>query len=346
MALRIGMVDFGGWFYPMVYTQMLANLDDVEVPAGAFLVDDATMRIANYGTCRKDFADALGLTPYDSIEAMAADETLDAVILFGEYGRKADHIEAAAACGFHVYTTKPPAVTMDQMRRIVAAGQTHNVSVTVPEHTRHVGAIAKVRDRIRAGEIGQLISVHVLHQHGHLDTESMPEGHWYRLVENGGPETSLGWYCSGMLHWLVDSTAVRAFAEYENVRTGFLPHLDNGKAMARFANGVIGSADIMFSNEVPYPTTDIRLIGTDGHVHVRLWQTVQAEVTVFAPQGPTTTESTENDTIWEEMCAWVRALKGEGPFDMPAAEAAEVLELCIAWRESARTHQVVELPLA
>jgi len=29
-------------------------------------------------------------------------EDLDAVIVFGEYGRKADHIETAAACGVNV----------------------------------------------------------------------------------------------------------------------------------------------------------------------------------------------------------------------------------------------------
>ena len=346
MALKIGMVDFGGWFYPLNYMQMFSGIEGADVVAGAFLADDAFLKTANYGTGRQEIVDALGIAAYDSIEAMAEAEDLDAVVLFGEYSKKADHIETAAACGLHIYTTKPPAVTMEQMQRIIDAGKKHNVSITIPEHTRHNGAIAKVRDRVRNGEIGDLIAARVLHQHGHLDAESMPPGHWYRKLENGGPETSLAWYCAGMLHWLVDSEAVRAYAEYDNFRTGFLPHMDNGKAIVRFANDVIGSADIYFSNDVPYPTTEIELIGSKANIQLRLLETVRAEVTVFGPDGPVTEESTENDTIWEEMCGWVKALKGEGDFDMPAAEAAKVLELCIAWKESARTHQPVTLPLA
>ena len=345
MALKIGMVDFGGWFYPLNYMQMFNGIDDADVVAGAFLADDEFAKTANYGTGRQEIVEALGITAYDSIEAMVEAEDLDAAVLFGEYSKKADHIETAAACGLNIYTTKPPAVTMEQMQRIIDAGRKHNVSITIPEHTRHNGAIAKVRQRVRAGEIGDLIAARVLHQHGHLDAESMPPGHWYRKLENGGPETSLAWYCSGLLQWLVDSEPIRAYAEYDNFQTGFLPHMDNGKAIVRFANGVIGSADIYFSNDVPYPTTEVELIGAKGNIQLRLLETIRAEVTVYGAAGPVTEESTENDTIWEEMCGWVKALKGEGEFEMPAEEAAKVLELCIAWKESARTHQPVALPL-
>ena len=346
MALKIGMVDFGGWFYPLCYTQMFNGIDDADIVAGAFPADDDFRKIANYGTGRREIVEALGINDYDTIDAMADAEDLDAVILFGEYSKKADHIETAAARGLHIYTTKPPAVTMEQMQRIIDAGKKHNVSITIPEHTRHNGAIAKVRDRVRAGELGELIAARVLHQHGHLDLESMPDGHWYRLPENGGPEISLAWYCSGMIQWLVDSDPIRAYAEYDNFRTGFLPHMDNGKAVVRFENGVIGSADIYFSNDVPYPTTEIELIGSTANIQLRLTETVQADVTIFTADGPETTVTVENDTIWEEMCGWVRALKGEGEFEMPAEEAAKVLQLCLAWKESARTHQPVALPLA
>jgi len=343
MALRIGMVDFGGWFYPMCYTQVLAGLDDVEVVAGAFLVDDETMAIANYGTVRRDLVDALGITPYDSIEEMAKAEKLNAAILFGEYGRKADHIETAAACGLHVFTTKPPAVTMDQMRRIVAAGEKHGVSITVPEHTRFNGGVREVRHLLRSGEIGKLHTARVLHQHGHLTPESMPQGHWYRLPENGGPEISLGWYCSGLLQWLVDSEPVRAYAEYDNYMTPVYPHMDNGKGTVRFADGTIGSMDVQFSTEVPYPSTEVELVGSEGNIVLRLFEAVRSEYTVYKADGQTTRSAVQSDSVYEEMCSWVRGLRGQGAFQMPAEEAATILELCLAWQESAKTNQPVNL---
>ncbi|HDZ19732.1 hypothetical protein LCGC14_0015770 [marine sediment metagenome] len=343
MSLKVGMVDFGGWFYPLCYMNILAGMDDVEVAAGAFLADDEFMKTANYGTGRQEIVDALGITAYDSIEAMTEAEDLDAVILFGEYGRKADHIETAAACGMNVYTTKPPAVTMDQMRRIIQAGKTHGVSITVPEHTRFNTAIGEVRSRVRAGEIGKLITARVLHQHGHLTPESMPEGHWYRLPENGGPEISLGWYCSGLLQWLVDSPPVRAYAEYDNYMTPLYPHMDNGKGIVRFANGVIGSADIYFSTEVPYPTTEVELIGSEGNIVVRLFEAVRSEYTICKADGETTFRGMNSDSIYQEMKSWAAALAGQGEFEMPAEEAAEILRLCIAWKESAKTNQAVVL---
>ncbi len=341
MALKVGMVDFGGWFYPMCYTQMLASIDGVDVVAGAFLCDDETMATANYGTVRQSFVDELVIAPYDDIRTMVETEKLDAVIMFGEYGRKADHIETAAACGVHVYTTKPPAVTNEQMQRIVQAGNTHGVSITVPEHTRFNGGVRAVRDLLRAGEIGQLISARVLHQHGHLTEESMPVGHWYRLPENGGPEVSLGWYCSGLLLWLVDSAPVRAYAEYDNYMTPVYPHMDNGKGTVRFANGVIGSMDVMFSTEVPYPSTEVELIGTEGNIVLRLFEAVRSEYTIYKADGQTTFRSTNSDSIYEEMASWVAALNGEGEFHMPAEEAAKILALCLAWKESAKTNQPV-----
>jgi predicted dehydrogenase len=343
MTLRIGMVDFGGWYYPLVYMKVLAEMDDVDVVAGAFLTADEFMRAANYGTGKREIIDALNIPAYDSIEAMGAAHELDGIILFGEYGRKAEHIETAAALGAALFTTKPPAATMEQMQRIIAAGEKHNVSITIPEHTRFNSVIRKVRQRVCDGEIGQLIAARVLHQHGHLDEDSMPEGHWYRLAENGGPEVSLGWYCAGLLCWLVDSAPVRAYAEYDNFATGFLPHMDNGKATVRFANGVIGSADIYFSTKVDYPTTEVELIGTEGNIHLRLWNMTRAEATVFTASGQVSEEATDPDSIVAEMHHWVAAMEGRGEFIMPAREAATILELCIAWKHSAATHKPVSL---
>jgi len=215
----------------------------------------------------------------------------------------------------------------------------------VPEHTRFNGAIREVRDRVRNGEIGKLVCARVLHQHGHVQPEDMPPEHWYRKVENGGPEISLGWYCSGLLQWLVDSQPVRAFAEYDNYMTEWWPHMDNGKGLVRFADGAIGSMDVYFSTEVPYPTTEVELVGREGNIVLRVAETSWTEYSLYKASGVTTHRARQSDSIYEEMRSWVRALNGQGPFEMPAEEAAIVLELCVAWKESAKTGQPVTLPL-
>ena len=342
---RIGLVDFGGWFYPPVYAEALAAIDGIDFRAGTFLVDDETMEMVTYGATRQTFVDKFGLTIYDDIATMIETEALDAVAMFGAYGHKADRIAEAAACGVDIFVTKPPAVTHDQMQRIVDAGQINGVSITIPEHTRYNAVFANIRARVRAGAIGEIISARVLHQHGHLTPEVVSNEHWYALPEHGGPEVSLGWYCAGLLRWFVDSEPVRVFAEYDNYKTPHLPHMDNGKGTVRFANGVIGSMDILFSNTAPYPATVLELIGKTGNITVRINEETLTEFRIYSDSGVETGSSQEPDSIPGEMQAWVDSLVNKTPAEMQPEEAKGILELCLAWAESARRHEPVMLPL-
>ena len=58
----------------------------------------------------------------------------------------------------------------------------------------------------------------------------------------------------------------------------------------------------------------------------------ECEVGVTVLDNTTTANSRESITLYV--------------LEMPAEEAAKVLQLCLAWKESARTHQPVALPLA
>ena len=345
MALRIGIVDFAGWFYPSVYPEALARLEDVELVSAAFLASDEYMKKVNPSHGRDHFIDRFGVTPYEDIEEMIQKEGLNAVCMFGEYSKKADHIEIAARNGVDIFTTKPPATTMDQMKRIVKAGRDNGVTITVPEHTRFISTFREVHEKVRAGEIGRLISARVLHQHGHLQREEMDPAHWYLRAENGGPEISLGWYTAGLLKWFVASEPVRVFADYDNYMTEWAPFMDNGKAMVRFQDGTIGSMDVYFSTEWPYPHTVVELIGREGALILRATETQWTEYTIYKKSGIRTSRRQPEDTISGEMKRWVKACLDKTEPEMPAEEAMKVLELCIGWKESAKTKQPVGLPL-
>ena len=347
MPLKIGLIDDAGWFYPMVYAIALADVPDAQIVAGTFLATDKRMKLINRASGavgQQEFIDRFGLTTYDDVETMIRTEGLDAVILFGEYSKKANHIETAAACGVDIFTTKPPAVTMEQMQRIIDAGETHGVNITVPEHTRFNAAISEVHRLVTDGAIGPLVSARVLHQHGHLTPGIVSSDHWYANEYNGGPEISLGWYTAGLLRWFIPAEPLRAFAEYDNFDTPEMPFMDNGKGLVRFANGAIGSMDILFSTDCEYPTTELELIGRDANIFLR----ITAEGTDYSIHRADDTEHVHHDPeepIAEEMRQWVRATLDKTPPMMPAAEAAGILELCLAWKESARTNAPVPLPL-
>jgi len=138
---------------------------------------------------------------------------------------------------------------------------------------------------------------------------------------------------------------VRVFAEYGNYMTEWAPFMDNGKALVRFKDGTIGSMDVCFSTEWPYPHTVVELMGREGSLILRLTEANWTECTIYKESGLTTHRGSQEDAIAGEMKSWVRACLDKTEPEMSAEEAMKVLELCIGWKESAKTGQPVCLPL-
>lgn len=344
MVLKVGVIDFAGWFYPTEYMKVLKKLDDVELVSAAFLTSEEYMKKVN-GYGRHHYVKEFGVKLYEDIDEMIQKEALDAVCIFGEYSKKADHVEIAAKNGVDIFTTKPPAVTMIEMRRIVEAGRKNGVAITVPDHTRFYSTFREVHTKVREGLIGKLISARVAHQHGHLRYERMDPDHWYLKVENGGPEISLGWYTAGMLEWFMQSEPIRVFAEYGNYMTEWYPFMDNGKATVRFKDGSIGSMDIYFSTEWPYLGTDVELMGTEGSLILRITEDHWIEYTIYKRSGIIKYRSKPEDAINAEMNSWVKSCIEKTESELSAEQAMKVLELCVAWKKSAETNRPVHLPL-
>jgi predicted dehydrogenase len=345
MVLKVGIVDFAGWVYPEVYMKVLKGLKDVKLVSASFMSSDEYMKKVNYGFGRNYYVKEFGVKAYVDIDEMIRKEGLDAVCMFGEYSKKADYIEIAAKNGVDIFTSKPPATTMNQMKRIVEAGQKNGVSITIPEHARFNNMFREVYDKVRGGEIGKLLSARVVHQHGHpLWIASKPD-HWYIKEKNGGPEISLCWYTAGLLEWFMDSEAVRVFAEYDNFATEGSPFMDNGKALVRFKNGSFGSMDIYWSVEWPFPRNMVELMGKIGTIILCENEFNWTEYTVYKKSSIITFRSKPDDSIKVEMKSWVKSCIEKTEPELSAEEAMKVLELCIAWKKSAETNHQVCLPL-
>jgi predicted dehydrogenase len=340
MSLKVGIVDYAGWFYPGAYMSILNAIEDVDLVAGTFLAPEDVMQAVN-GTGRDHYVESFGVTPYDDVDKMVRDEGLDAVCVFGEYSRKADLVEAAARTGVHVFVTKPPAVTLDQMKRIVDCSRECSGTITVPEHTRFNAMFRRVHELVKKGRLGNIVSARAVHQHGSV--EPLGEGHWYMEKKNGGPEISLAWYVAGLLRWFVPSEPVRASAVYSNLANDWFPFMDNGQAVVAFASGAVGSAAVHFAVGWPYPHTEVDLIGTKGSAQLCLSETGWTECTLYESAGTTEWRNMEDDSIFCELTAWTQAIGAGEATEMPAEEAMGILSLCIAWQKSAETGQVVPL---
>ena len=157
-------------------------------------------------------------------------------------------------------------------------------------------------------------------------------------------------YAADLLNWFLDAgahPAARTFAEYDTLNTPGYPWMDSGKAVVRYGRGKMGSMDIYYSVPCPAPPWEIEVGGRDGILRTNggnyegmIWRRGGLDRPRMEPFAPT-----RDDTILAAISHVVAACEQRTPFEMDAEEGYRAIELCAAWKESAATHQPVDLPL-
>jgi len=100
------------------------------------------------------FAKQYGLRVLDTYEAVLADPAIDAVVLSTPPSGHRDQVIAAAAAGKHVFCEKPFTYTKADAEAAVAAVRKAGVTLGMGYNRRFHPEMAKLRERIRAGELG------------------------------------------------------------------------------------------------------------------------------------------------------------------------------------------------
>ncbi len=117
-------------------------------------IADANLPLAQDGARRYGYEKALS-----SWEAVADDPSIDAVSIVVGNVLHRPIAEALVAAGKHVLCEKPLAGSMEDARAM-AALERHGVVTAVGYCYRRSPAIAAIRDHIRAGELGELTTLH------------------------------------------------------------------------------------------------------------------------------------------------------------------------------------------
>jgi predicted dehydrogenase len=105
------------------------------------------------------FAAAQQFRLADDYAALLADPTIDAVVLATPHSLHADQVIAAAAVHKHVFCEKPFALTAADAAAAVAATARAGVTLGLGYNRRFHPEMVKLRERIRAGELGTILHV-------------------------------------------------------------------------------------------------------------------------------------------------------------------------------------------
>jgi predicted dehydrogenase len=122
---------------------------------------------------------------YDSIDAILADDEIDAVEILTPTFMHKDHVIAAARAGKHISTQKPIANSVADAREMIAAVEAAGVVFRVTENAVHYPPLVKARELIAAGAIGTPTMIRIKTVVGRSDNEFQanlePEGYTWRF---------------------------------------------------------------------------------------------------------------------------------------------------------------------
>ncbi len=336
--MRLGVAGLASVYYPIAFAQAARTIEGVQLVAAATAGRPESAVRAALSMGPTEYAGNYGLALYEDPVEMVRKEGLDGVFVCAEFSRMYELVEALAPLGVHVYIAKAMANTVERAERIVAACTKAGIVAASGPTMRFDAGLRAAHKRLANGAIGEILCVRVMHQHGSLI--GWPEGDWYLQPEQGGPVLSLGWYVYDAIRWLSGSEVTRVFAEYDTYATPGSPFMDNGKAVCRLQSRAIASADLYFSTRWAFPTWEIEVIGTTGAI-----KTMQTgyEAMQFGPTGVEAFQQTRNDMVLAEVQDWVDACRTGARPEVPVADAARTLAVCLAARDSAASAAPVDM---
>jgi phthalate 4,5-cis-dihydrodiol dehydrogenase len=115
-----------------------------------------------------------GILPFDSIEAMCAGSTVDAVWVATPNEYHAEHAIVAAEAGKHILCEKPMALTLEECDRMIAAAERNRVKFLLHSKASEP-PIAKMREVIDSGRLGRVIQINSWNYKGWLTHARLPE---------------------------------------------------------------------------------------------------------------------------------------------------------------------------
>ena len=199
--------------------------------------------VAELATCytrnperRGAFAAEFGCDQDESLEGLLARSDVDGIVITAPNDQHAPIIEAAAAAGKHVYTEKPVAVSLADLRRIRRAVTGSGIVFACGHSARRLSGLREMKRQITNGETGSVSMTEAVF--GNERGLELKEGDWRAdpVASPGGPLTQLGIHQIDNLQYLL-GPARRVVAVGQAPRPGIANQLAVG-ALLEFDTGL------------------------------------------------------------------------------------------------------------
>lgn len=265
---------------------------------------------------------------------------LDFVLVVSTSANHAEAAIRAARRGIAVFCEKPIALNLEDADNMIAAVEEAGVTTVVNYSMRYIDAYMKVRDLVRSGAMGRLLSV----RHSKTRAFGLHEaGARHRAVEE--PEESGGWIVHHACHDLdflswIGGPIARAYARTATTVPGGSEEVVLG--LVDFANGAVGAIGDSVCcirdhyTQVIGSKASLVMTGEGGETALRLHREGSRTPEIL----PACDRKRAGGGI-DEFLECVAA-KRQSPNSLRSARHS--LAVALAMRESARTGRPVDVP--
>jgi UDP-N-acetylglucosamine 3-dehydrogenase len=326
-----GVIGLG--FFGEKHAEVVAALPNAELRAVCTRRQDRLEEVRHRLKVPRAFTDYRDLLADPDVEAVSVVTHVD------------DHVGPAVAAlraGKHVLLEKPMARTAADCDGILAAARESGGILLVGHVCRFNPRYALARERIRAGELGQVVSMYA--------RRNIPAARSRSVLEKIGPLLGDGIHDTDLMLWMSGARVESVYALTHSVRG--LKNPDVGWAMYRFETGAIGVIENVWllPEGTPFRIHEqLEIIGTQGAVHV---QGADGSLVVQSGRGVDCPDTLYWPQVHGEIAGALRTemqyfvdcvARGEKPTVISPEEARAAVAVVAAAEESARLGRPLSL---
>lgn len=313
------------------HARVYREIEGVELAAIADADQDAVQRIIQ-GTVTKGYADYV---------EMLDQEKPDLVSVAVPTRLHAEVASEAMQRGIHVLVEKPVASTIEEGEQLIALAESQSVILTVGHIERFNPAIAEVKRRLDAQELGQIYQMHARR------LSPFPA-----RIQDTGVILDLATHDIDMMRYLLNSDVERVYAEVE--QKVHRSHEDLLSGTLRFNNGVLGVLDINWLT--PTKIRQLAVIGEGGmyvvdYIAQDLFWYKNANApgewdAISVMRGPREgdmirVQITKKEPLRAELEAFAAAVRDGGPAPVSGRDGIATLNLAHQLIEAGKSHRVI-----
>ena len=219
-----------------------------------------------------ELAEQYGGKAYESVEALLADDSIDAVSVCVANNAHAEITVKALQAGKHVLCEKPMATTIEDCETMVKTAEDCGKYLMIGQNQRMAKAHVKAKELIAKGEIGKVLTFRTTFGHGGPETWSIDPGKasWFFDKKRAamGAMADLGVHKTDLIQYLLDAKVTETMAvvttlDKKDAGGNLIGVDDNAVCIYQMDNGPVGTMTASWTYYGEEDNSTI-LYGTDG----------------------------------------------------------------------------------